>query len=152
MLWQFELQHDQKFRVFRDVEPCSQVKADRRFRSAYCPHHQGALMMGAVLTSVTSVSFNLTTRRYIPEDSRLHTRRNEKLKSHMIKSVWIRAMAQAVSRRPVIAEARVCARLSPCGIFGGKSGTGTGFSPSSSVFSVSIIPPWLSILTYHLGI
>jgi hypothetical protein len=33
-------------------------------------------------------------------------------------------MCQAVSRRPLTAEARV----SPCGICGGQSGTGTGFS------------------------
>jgi hypothetical protein len=38
-------------------------------------------------------------------------------------------MAQAVSRRALTAEARV----NPCGIYGGQSGTGTGFSPSSSV-------------------
>jgi hypothetical protein len=42
-------------------------------------------------------------------------------------------MAQAVSRRPLATEARVSSRVSPCGIFGGQSGTGTGFSPSSSV-------------------
>jgi hypothetical protein len=30
-----------------------------------------ALMMEAVLTSETSVNFNVTTRRYIPEDSKL---------------------------------------------------------------------------------
>jgi hypothetical protein len=43
-------------------------------------------------------------------------------------------MAQAVSRRPLTAEARV----GPCAICGGQSGTGTCFSPSTSV-SVSYI-------------
>jgi hypothetical protein len=41
-----------------------------------------ALMMEAVRTSETSVNFNVTTRRYIPEDSKLHTRRRVSLKSH----------------------------------------------------------------------
>jgi hypothetical protein len=45
-----------------------------------------------------------------------------------------RAMAQAVSRRPLTAESRIRARVNPCGICDGESGTGTGFSPSSSVF------------------
>jgi hypothetical protein len=43
-------------------------------------------------------------------------------------------MAQAVSRRPLTAEARVQSRVSPCGICGGQNGTGTDFSPSNSVF------------------
>jgi hypothetical protein len=41
------------------------------------------LMMEAVRTSETSVSSE-TTRRYIPEDSDLHTRRRENLKSHIV--------------------------------------------------------------------
>jgi hypothetical protein len=41
-------------------------------------------MMEAVRTSETSVDFNVTTRRYIAEDSKLHTGRREKLKSHNI--------------------------------------------------------------------
>jgi hypothetical protein len=40
-------------------------------------------------------------------------------------------MAQAVSRRPLTAEARILSRVGPCGICGGQSGTGKGFSPST---------------------
>jgi hypothetical protein len=63
-----------KFRVFWDVLPCSQVDVDGRFRGAYCLHHQG---------SETSDNIYLTTRKYISEDSKLHTRRRENLKSHI---------------------------------------------------------------------
>jgi hypothetical protein len=38
-----------------------------------------------------------------------------------------RAMSQAVSLQPLIAEAWVHARINPCGICGGQSGTGIGF-------------------------
>jgi hypothetical protein len=41
-----------------------------------------ALMMEAVRTFGTSVNFDLTTRRYIPEGSKLHIRRRENTKSH----------------------------------------------------------------------
>jgi hypothetical protein len=51
-----------KFRIFWDVASC--------------------LMMEAVRTSETSVNFNVTIRRYIPEDSKLHTHRRENLLSH----------------------------------------------------------------------
>jgi hypothetical protein len=39
-----------------------------------------------------------------------------------------------VGRRPVTAEARVRSQASPCEIYGGKGGNGTGFSLSTSVF------------------
>jgi hypothetical protein len=57
-------------------------------------------------------------------------------------------MAQAVSRWPLTAETRVRARVDPCGIYGGQSGTGAGFSPSSSVSPCqyhSTIAPYSSI-------
>ena len=44
-----------------------------------------------------------------------------------------RAMAQEVSRRPLTEEARDLSRVSPRGNYGGQSGTGTGFSPRTSV-------------------
>jgi hypothetical protein len=45
-----------------------------------------------------------------------------------------RAMVQAVSRRPLTADAQVRARVSQCGICGEPSVTGTDFSTSSLVF------------------
>jgi hypothetical protein len=41
-----------------------------------------SLVMEAVRTSKTSANIYLTTRQYIPEDSKLHTRRRENLKCH----------------------------------------------------------------------
>jgi hypothetical protein len=43
-----------------------------------------ALVMEAVCTSETSVNFNVTTGRYIPEDFKLHTRHHDNLKSHTL--------------------------------------------------------------------
>jgi hypothetical protein len=54
-----------------------------------------------------------------------------------------RVMGQAASRWPLTAEGRVLTRVIPCGICGAQSGTGTGFSLSSSVFPANIILPRL---------
>jgi hypothetical protein len=53
-----------KFRVFWDVAPYSHVEVDRHFRGTHSLHRR---------TSETSVKFNVTTRRYIPEYSKLRT-------------------------------------------------------------------------------
>jgi hypothetical protein len=59
------------------------------------------------------------------------------------------AIAQAVSCRHLAVEARVLARVSPCGICGGQSNSGTGFSLSSFYFPyVSIIPLLLNIHSF----
>jgi hypothetical protein len=74
-----------KFRVFWNVVSCSRVEVDRRFRDAYCHHHQGDHHR----IPETSVHFNVTTRRYIPEDSKLHSSCRENLKSHKsLKNVY----------------------------------------------------------------
>jgi hypothetical protein len=72
--------------VFWDVAPCSHVEVDRRLRGVYGLDNQGfiALMIEAVRTSETSVHFNVTTWRYIPENSELHICRREDLKCHCI--------------------------------------------------------------------
>jgi hypothetical protein len=47
-------------------------------------------------------------------------------------------MAQAVSRRPLTAEAPVRFRVSPCRNCGGQSDTGTGFFPEYFGFPLSV--------------
>jgi hypothetical protein len=64
-------------RAFWDAAPCSFVGVDRRFKGAYCLHHQGdesfiALMMEVVRTSETPVYSTETARRYIPGGCILH--------------------------------------------------------------------------------
>jgi hypothetical protein len=66
-----------KFRVFWDVAPRSHIEVDRQGDDI-------ALIMETVRTSETPVHFNMTTQRYIPEDSKLHTFHRENLKSHTV--------------------------------------------------------------------
>jgi hypothetical protein len=62
-----------------------------------------------------------------------------------------RAMAQVVSRRPLTAEARVRARVNPCGICGGQSGTRTGFLRVIRFSPVNTSFHRRSPNSYHLG-
>jgi len=48
-----------------------------------------------------------------------------------------------VSRRPFTAETRGQSRESPVASYGGKSGSGTRFSPFMMFSSVTIVPPGL---------
>ena len=56
-------------------------------------------------------------------------------------------MSQAVSRRPLTAEARVQFQASPSEICGGRSGK--WFSPSTSVYPVNNVPQ--SLYTYSFN-
>jgi hypothetical protein len=61
-----------------------------------------AIMMAVASTSETSVNFYQTSRRNIPEDSHLHTRCRENLKSHDGGGVRITissALLQTVSKK-----------------------------------------------------
>jgi hypothetical protein len=59
-----------KFRVLWAVAPCSHVEYVSELRTATIIW----AMMEAVRTSETSVNVNVTTRRYFPEDLKLHER------------------------------------------------------------------------------
>jgi hypothetical protein len=61
-------------------------------------------------------------------------------------SYTIDAISQAVYCRPVTAEARA---LSPCGISGGQSGSGTYLSPSTSVVLCQNHPTFSILIFTH---
>jgi hypothetical protein len=68
-------------------------------------------------------------------------------------------MVQAVSCTPLTLEAWVQSQVTSCGIFGGQSGTGTGFSVSTLDFACqyhSSVAPYSSIylllMLYNLNI
>ena len=60
----------------------------------------------------------------------------------------VSALGQAVIRRP--SPRRLgSVQVSQCDLFGGKSGTGTGFSPSNSVLPVCVITQMLHAHLHH---
>jgi hypothetical protein len=71
-----QIVNDLNMTAFWDVAPCSLMEGDRRFRGVYCLRYQGfiTVMMKAVRASETSVYFHETTRCYMPESCRIHTR------------------------------------------------------------------------------
>jgi hypothetical protein len=71
--------------ILWDVAPCSLKEVYRRFRDAYNIQHpteDGGDDKGSK-HSETSANVYQTKPRNIPEDSQLHTRRLENLKSHL---------------------------------------------------------------------
>jgi hypothetical protein len=90
--------------IFWDITPCSPLNVNRRFGGKSCLHLQdrrinrarnrheagskfflaysSTFKMDAICSSETSVDFQRTTRRYIPEDGTLHNHRCENLKSY----------------------------------------------------------------------
>jgi hypothetical protein len=49
-------------------------------------------------------------------------------------------MGQSIIRRPLIADDTIRSHVSPFGMCDGQSGIGSGFSPSISIYLVSVIP------------
>jgi hypothetical protein len=92
--------------IFWDITPCNPLEVNRRFGEIYCLHFQrwrinrtrhqhesrwqevscsaysSILKMEAIYSSETSIDFQRTTWRYIPEDSIVHNHRCENLKSY----------------------------------------------------------------------
>jgi hypothetical protein len=75
-----------------------------------------------------------------------------KTKRKKTTSTSIISMAQVISHWPLTADTHIWSQARPCGIFGGWSGSGTGFIPSTAVSSVIIIQPAFHIhvsFLYH---
>jgi hypothetical protein len=74
-----------KMAVFLIVMPCRLIEINRRFRCACCSNIKAMSRPddGGSNTSETPANIYQTTRRNNSEDSHLHTRRRENLKSHL---------------------------------------------------------------------
>jgi hypothetical protein len=67
------------------------------FTLVSCSAYSSTLKMEAICSSETSVDFQRTTRRYIPEDSNIYNHRCENLKSykheHVLKSCYLNVLS-----------------------------------------------------------
>jgi hypothetical protein len=129
------------------VQPCDEdgEKDDLFFfiflsfsRSLQLRHHSVAVLSVYVLF-VTSPCHTTPSKRRCKPQSGLFVPLAGISERALSPAFWVlstvgRAMALAVSRRPLTKEATVRSRVSLCGICGGQNGTGTGSSPSTSVF------------------
>jgi hypothetical protein len=69
--------------AFWSNAPCNIAEIDKRFRGAYCLHHQGAVMMEVENISETPVKVYQKSRHINPESIQLHTCCCENLKSQL---------------------------------------------------------------------
>jgi hypothetical protein len=67
---------------FWDIAPCSLLEFDLHFRGAYC-------LPSSWQFSETSTKFYQAVLRNIPEESHVHTRRRENLKSHIFRPFFV---------------------------------------------------------------
>jgi hypothetical protein len=85
-----------KSTIFWDITPCCPLKVNRRFGGTYrlfsacfhagsCSAYSSTLKMEAICSSETSVEFQPTTWRYIPEESTLRTLQYAWWRSHRYK-------------------------------------------------------------------
>ena len=84
----------------------------------------------------------------LPPFVRQYVTRRSALSGSMSHVMSVRAMVQAVSRRPLSAKVQVRFQVSPCKICGRQSGTGQGFLPTFRFSPVSTIPPLLHIHSF----
>ena len=120
--------------------------------SAFCPHSAN---IGFRVVLPLNHFFPLWPSLYgISNGSELCSRRGRKwipIHGCLLYRILRRAIAQAISWRPVSAEASVRFQISPCEINNGQSGTGTGFLLVLRFSNVSIIPPVLHT-RFHLHV
>jgi hypothetical protein len=73
----------------RNISPPAELCLPAAFTLVFCPAYFSTLRMESICYSETSVDFQRTTRRYIPEDSTLHNYRCGSLKYYKLRDVHL---------------------------------------------------------------